>query len=108
MNIDGIKVLNDAIGGVTLTVPQDYTEIDPEFKEGRRSHSMENRQKNMCGREIPLSRATNDGRMERQTQYIKALFSQMRQKNASEGNIRKAYGCRIGIYRDRYAGRRCI
>ena len=34
MNIDGIKVLNDAIGGVTLTVPQDYTEIDPEFKEG--------------------------------------------------------------------------
>ena len=89
MNIDGIKVLNDAIGGVTLTVPQDYTEIDPEFKEGETiTLDGEQAEKYVRKRDTSVT-GSNDGRMERQTQYIKALFSQMRQKNASEETYEK-------------------
>ena len=34
LNIDGIHAINDAVGGVTLTVPEDYTSIDPAFIKG--------------------------------------------------------------------------
>lgn len=32
--IDSISTLNDAVGGVTLTIPEDYTEVDPAFVQG--------------------------------------------------------------------------
>ena len=34
MTIEGISTLNDAIGGVSITVPEDYTDIDPAFVQG--------------------------------------------------------------------------
>ena len=34
LNLSAISILNDAVGGVTVTVPEDYTDIDPAFTAG--------------------------------------------------------------------------
>ena len=34
LSIEGVKELTDAVGGVQITVPEDYTEINPLFEKG--------------------------------------------------------------------------
>ena len=34
INLRAIATINDAVGGVELTISEDYTDIDPDFKEG--------------------------------------------------------------------------
>lgn len=34
MNMDAMPILNDTLGGVTVTMPADYTELDPAFVKG--------------------------------------------------------------------------
>lgn len=83
MNIEGIGVINDAVGGVNLTIPEDYTSIDPAFGQGNNvtlsgaqaERYVRYRDTNVLG--------SNDQRMKRQTQYIKALFSQMKKAGSS-------------------------
>ena len=34
LTLDGLVAATDAVGGITVTVPEDYTEIDPSFEKG--------------------------------------------------------------------------
>lgn len=82
MNIDGISTVTDAIGGVTLTVPQDYTDVDPQFTQGT-TLTLDGAQaeKYVRKRDTTVT-GSNDGRMERQMQYVRALVGQL-QSNAT-------------------------
>ena len=80
MNIDGISAATDLIGGVTLTIPEDYTSIDPSFKKGATvTLKGEQAEKYVRYRDITET-GSNEGRMERQTQFIQALFGQMKKE----------------------------
>lgn len=80
MNIDGITVATDLIGGVTLTIPEDYTDIDPSFEKGA-TVTLQGEQAERYVRYRDITETgSNEGRMERQTQFIQALFSQMKQE----------------------------
>ncbi|MDD5798139.1 MAG: LCP family protein [Clostridiaceae bacterium] len=83
MNIDGIRTVTDAVGGVTLTVPEDYTYVDPAFEKGKTiTLDGEMAEKYVRKRDITVT-GSNDLRMERQMQYIKALVAQL--QNSSHG-----------------------
>lgn len=84
LNIEGIGVINDAIGGVNLTVPKDYTSIDPAFEEGKNlTLNAAQAEKYVRYRDI-TQLGSNDGRMERQTQFIRAMFSQLKKTGSSQ------------------------
>lgn len=77
MNIDGISTVTDALGGVTITIPEDYTQIDPSFIKGS-TVTLDGAQaeKYVRTRDITVT-GSNDMRMERQMQFVKALVAQM-------------------------------
>lgn len=78
LDIAGVSLINDAIGGVTLTIPEDYTDIDPAFEEGVTiTLTGEQAHNYIRYRDIEES-FSNQGRMERQMQYIPALIDALK------------------------------
>lgn len=77
MNIDGISTVTDAVGGVTLTVPQDYTYVDPQFTQGATLTLDGTQAEKYVRKRDTTVIGSNDGRMERQMQYVRALVAQL-------------------------------
>jgi anionic cell wall polymer biosynthesis LytR-Cps2A-Psr (LCP) family protein len=79
LNIDAVQTLNDAIEGVTITMPEDYTHIDPTFVEGA-TITLTGRQ---VERFVQFRDITVDGdnldRMNRQVLFLTALLERLRQ-----------------------------
>ena len=77
LNMDGIAILNDAIGGVTLTVTSDFTAVDPTLVEGE-SITLNGRQAMEYVRtRKDVDDQTNLARMERQKVYLEAMKPQL-------------------------------
>lgn len=84
MDYSTIASVNDALGGVTITVPEDYTMIDPAFKKGatlRLTGDQAHRYVRYRDTDVAFS---NNERMERQVQYITALVETI------QGNAKKS------------------
>lgn len=80
MDIAAVSVVNDLLGGVTITIPEDYTEIDPAFVKGATiTLSGEQAEKYVRYRDLNAI-GSNDLRMQRQVQYIPALLETFRNK----------------------------
>lgn len=83
LSIDGIATVTELMGGVTITVPKDYTHIDPSFEKGatlvlkgeKAERYVRYRDTNVTG--------SNNERMERQTQFLRALALQLQGKDMS-------------------------
>ena len=89
LNLSAISILNDAVGGVTVTVPEDYTDIDPAFTAGTTlTLNGEQAEKYVRKRDITVL-GSNNGRMQRQMQYIPALIQSIRKKVGSGGDYYK-------------------
>lgn len=87
LTLDGITAAADAIGGVKLTVPNDYTAIDPMFEEGREIVlSGEQAEKYVRSRDTGTLDSNNQ-RMERQAQFMSALITQMQSNVGQEGAV---------------------
>ena len=91
LDIDAIPILNDAVGGVELTVPEDYTWIDPSFKKGE-TVLLDGKlaEKYVRSRDTSVTGSNND-RMQRQVQYIPAMISKVRKKLGGSGLYDKFY-----------------
>ena len=77
LTVDGIGEVTSAMGGVTLTVPRDYTSVDPSFTEGATlTLQGDLAERYVRYRDITVTGSNND-RMERQNQFIQAMFQQM-------------------------------
>lgn len=84
MDISGIPVINDMLGGIRITIPEDYTNIDPAFKKGSTiTLTGEQAERYVRYRDITVT-GSNNQRMERQTQFVMALMSQL--KGASKND----------------------
>lgn len=91
MNMEGIRVMNDAVGGVTLTIPEDYTMIDPAFVQGAVvTLNGEQAERYVRYRDTNIT-GSNNGRMKRQIQYLPALISAIRQKAGENGNYYETF-----------------
>ncbi|MCI8389053.1 MAG: hypothetical protein HFE63_11400 [Clostridiales bacterium] len=76
LTMDAIPILNDAVGGVTVELMDDLYELGDDFTKGS-THTLMGRQALVYVRaRSSLEDSTNLHRMERQRQYIEALFNQ--------------------------------
>jgi len=92
MDIAAVSPINDSLGGVTLTIPEDYTMIDSAFEEGATiTLTGEQAEKYVRYRDITIM-GDNHFRMRRQIQYIPALLAAMKDKiNRSEDALDTLY-----------------
>lgn len=89
MDLTTISIVNDAIGGVTITVPEDYTMIDPAFEKGatiKLTGTQAERYVRYRDTNVSFS---NNGRMQRQVQYVPAMIETIQNNVDMDGNYYK-------------------
>ncbi len=77
LTMDGIEVVVDALGGFTVTMPEDYTMIDPAYTKGAQV-TLTGAETARFVRYRDTSQAgSNNQRMERQTWFAKAVYQEL-------------------------------
>lgn len=87
LNIEGIGAISEAMGGIRITVPEDYKWIDPTFEKGSEvvlkgalaEAYVRRRDLNVTG--------SNNNRMERQNQVVEAAAVQLPQRAKEDPNL---------------------
>lgn len=87
LNLDGISVITEAIGGIDIVIPEDYTDVDPSYTKGAKvtlkgdsaEHYLRYRDTDVTGSNIP--------RMKRQDQVLQALMKQLPKKAEKDSNM---------------------
>ena len=77
LTMDAVAVLNDSVGGVTLTMAEDLTAVDPSFSEGSTVTLTGEQALRFVRARGGLEDSSNVKRMERQKQYLDALYAQL-------------------------------
>lgn len=91
MNIEGIRAITDSVGGVTLTIPEDYTVIDPAFTAGTTvTLNGEQAEKYIRYRNTDETGSNND-RMKRQTQFVPELLKAVKATAGEDGNYYETF-----------------
>lgn len=84
MNLDAVALLNDAVGGVTVEVTEDFSQVDPTIGMGTVTLTGE-----QAIRFVQTRRDVGDqlnlSRMERQEQYVEGFTEALRQTREQEG-----------------------
>lgn len=87
LTMEGMVKVADAIGGVTLTIPEDYTWIDPAFEKGvTLTLSGEMVEAYVRTRDTEVL-DSNVQRMERQSQFLAALIEKMQTMDDMSGYL---------------------
>lgn len=90
MNMDGIAVLNDAVGGVTVTLEDDFSEQDGEMVKGETLKlSGEQATLFVRGRQS-VGDGTNEARMKRQQAFISALGEEIVKRQSADNHFIEA------------------
>lgn len=91
LNMDAIGILNDAVGGVKVTVTDDFSEIDPTITKGEVVLNAEQALKFVQTRK-GLGDQMNLSRMDRHKEYAKGFLSALRAKlEGSDSFVLHAY-----------------
>lgn len=91
MNMDAISILNDAVGGVTVHVTEDFSDVDDSIPMGEVTLRGEQAISFVRGRKN-LGDQLNASRMERQKRYMDAFMEALRKKtDASDTFALKLY-----------------
>lgn len=77
LNMDGIAIVNDAIGGVTVTITSDFTAVDPSLVEGETITLNGQQAFEFVRTRKDVDDQTNLARMERQRIYLEAMKPQL-------------------------------
>ena len=72
LSMPAIAEINDAVGGVTVTITDDFTEVDPDFKEGETITLHGKQAETFVRTRKDVADQTNINRMSRQLTYMRA------------------------------------
>lgn len=78
ITLDSVTVLNDLVGGVEVTVLDDFTGIDDTLKVGESVLLTGDHALNYVRTRYGLDDSTNSNRMKRQEQYVNALYAKFK------------------------------
>ena len=84
LNLDGISVLNDAVGGVTVEIADDFSHVDPTMVQGTTMRLMGDQAEYFVRSRHSMAVGTNEARMVRQQTYISQLIELMNEKIHSD------------------------
>lgn len=87
LDMTAIPLVNDAIGGVEVTLTDDFTSFDPAMTKGATLRLMGQQAEFFVRGRMSVADGTNASRMERQQQYLSGFLVQFRQ--AVQGNQNK-------------------
>ena len=90
MNMDAISIVNDAVGGVTVNVTDDFSSVDPTIQMGEMT-LMGQQAINYVQVRKELGDQKNVSRMERQKEYMAGFLTALRQANKDEGFLLTTY-----------------
>jgi len=74
MNLDGISVLNDFVGGLTVTLEDDFTSVDPTMEKGKTITLVGDQAETFVRSRMSIGVGTNEARMARQQQYLTQMM----------------------------------
>ena len=80
LDISAVPLLNDAVGGVEVTLQDDFTVYDPQMVQGATLRLMGEQAEFFVSGRMTVADGTNASRMKRQQQYISAFLIQLRQE----------------------------
>lgn len=87
MGLDGISTLNDLAGGVTVTLEDDFSAIDPTMTKGTTLTLWGDQAEIFVRTRRSIGVGTNEARMARQEQYIRQISSQLDAKVREDQNF---------------------
>lgn len=87
MNLDGINVLNDALGGVTVTLEDDFSHIDPAMTKGKTLTLMGEQAEIFVRSRMSMEVGTNEARMIRQQQYLSQMMDLLHEKVTADSEF---------------------
>lgn len=96
MNMDGISELNDLAGGVTVTLEDDFSSIDPAMTKGTTLTLHGDQAETFVRSRMTVGDGTNASRMERQSVYAGGAVSDHRRTQSGRGWLHGVLsGCRF-------------
>lgn len=85
--MDAVEQINDLVGGVTVTMPDDLSSVSPEMRKGATVTLKGEKALAYVRARYGLEDSTNLNRMKRQRQYLKELSSQISLKHESDDSF---------------------
>ncbi len=79
VNMEDIGALNQAVGGVTVTIEEDFSDIDPDMKKGATVTLSDAQARTYVQGRMGVGDGENTSRMRRQRQYMEALFEKVQE-----------------------------
>ena len=89
LNLDGIAILNDAVGGVPVTITSDFSQVDASLPQGETVTLTGPQAVTFVRTRKGVDDQTNVARMARQRAYLTSFFDCLKQQ--SDETILKAY-----------------
>ena len=96
--MDAIAVLNDLVGGVTVTIEDDFSAIDSSLVQGKTVRLKGQQALTFVRGRMHVGDGSNVSRMNRQRVFIDALYEQMTQKLQSDDGFAAKLAKRIADY----------
>ena len=91
VNMDAIGILNDSVGGVTVTITDDFTELDPTLVKGEMTLKGEQARTFVQNRML-IGDGLNTSRMRRQEEYMYNFVSALQRKiQDDDGYVIRTY-----------------
>ena len=79
LTMDAVAILNDKVGGVEVTIAEDFVGVDPELTPGETVRLKGDQALRYVRTRMGLEDSSNAARMKRQQQYLQALHQQVQQ-----------------------------
>ena len=98
LTMDAIPVLNDLVGGVTVHIDDDFSAIDPALEQGKDVHLVGQQALTFVRTRKDVGDNTNLSRMNRQREYINALYRQLSDKLQTEDGFSSRLASRLADY----------
>ncbi len=80
MNLDGIEALNESLGGITVTLEDDFTSLDPTMTKGSTLTLHGKQAEYFVRSRMSVGVGTNEARMARQQQYLAKMMDALHEK----------------------------
>lgn len=84
VGLESISAINDAVGGVDVTINTDLTDADPKFVKGATVHLEGDMAESFIRARMNVGDENNANRMGRQKQYLEAFMAKAKSRMASD------------------------
>lgn len=87
LDMDGMSILNDVLGGVTVTLQDDFSDLDPEMTAGKTLRLKGAQAEHFLRGRMAVGDGSNKSRMERQAMFMEAAADLLGKRMAEDAEI---------------------